>query len=345
MAPSSKKNGRSAEQRTRKGSSRVPVRKPVSKRKKSRKKNKSGSKRIWKIIAVFLGMVLLVGVGYCLGRCWAKEETPVTKKKIQPTVKVEQKRVHKSGKKPSKSLSHPPKDRSLKANRYEKVKLAYRGTKPRLAIIIDDVHTKVQLDAVTSLPFPVTPSIFPPYSQSPDTHRLATQAVHYMIHLPMESGNKKYDRQSKTLKRNFSKKQIEARVHELRHLFPRAHYINNHTGSRFTEDRHAMQILYEAMKREGFTFIDSVTTGRSRVKEIAHHYGDAYVARDIFIDNRQDVAYIHGQLKKAIALAQKNGYAIAIGHPHKTTFEALRRAKPLLKEVEVVYIDALFRRY
>jgi polysaccharide deacetylase 2 family uncharacterized protein YibQ len=305
-------------------------------------------------IAVLLIMAGLVGIGYCLGACWSKgDDTPVVERKSRQTVKAEQKPVYqrkktvhqKKEKSSSHTVSHPQKNRHATVKRYEKVRLAYRGAKPRLAIIIDDIHTKAQLDAVTSLPFPVTPSIFPPYSQSPDTHKLAVQAVHYMIHLPMESGNTKYDRQSKTLKTTFSRKQIEARVHELRRLFPRAHYINNHTGSRFTEDRHAMQLLYEAMKQDGFAFIDSLTTGRSRVKEIAHRFGDAYVARDIFIDNRQDIGYIHGQLKKAVSLAKKNGYAIAIGHPHNITLEALKRAKPLLKEVEVVYIDALFRRY
>ena len=294
------------------------------------------------VLAVLLMMAALVGVGYCLGTCMGKENVPQKK-----TVVAKEKKKHVVKKEKHIIKQHLP-QKEQKQNilkKYNKVKLAYRGEKPLLAIIIDDIHTKAQLDALGSLPFPVTPSIFPPYSQAPDTHKLATQAVHYMIHLPMESGNAKYDRQSKTLKTSFSKREIDARVHELRRLFPRAHYINNHTGSRFTKDTHAMNMLYEAMKRENFIFIDSVTTGGSVVKRIAHHFGDAYVARDIFMDNEHDIGYIHNQLKKAVVLAKRNGYAIVIGHPHEVTLEALRMAKPLLKDVEVVYIDDIFRRY
>jgi polysaccharide deacetylase 2 family uncharacterized protein YibQ len=349
MASSSKNTGRTKKKKSSSECLYAGRKKTSSKRRSPKKKNQKKHRSRWRIIGIPFVMLMLIGVGYCLGTCREESRTVLPKPHKEHRVKDRKREVHQKVQHLSRHVVHPKHKKGevheVLSQKYPKVRLAYRGEKPRLAIIIDDVHTRAQLDAVTSLPFPVTPSIFPPYSQSPDTHKLATYAVHYMIHLPMESGNAKYDAQSKTLKTGFTKAQIRARVHELRRLFPRAHYINNHTGSRFTENSHAMQILYEAMKREGFTFIDSVTTGRSRVKEIAHRYGDAYVARDIFIDNRQDIGYIRSQLKKAVSLAKKNGYAIAIGHPHAMTFEALSRAKPLLKEVEVVYIDAIFRRY
>jgi len=341
MAPSSKKTDRSSQK---KRNSKTAKRYSAKKKRKSRKKSQ-GIRKIFLPIFIVLFMAgALIGLGYCLGSCWSEKSTPAAHK-----VKAEEKKKVSEKHKPAERKSVPVKKNLKSENRsveyFSKVQLAYRGEKPKLAIIIDDVHTKEQLRAVTTLPFPVTPSIFPPYTQSPHTHRLATQAVHYMVHLPMESGNVKYDRQSKTLKTTFSLKEMRRRMHELRKLFPRAYYMNNHTGSRFTENVTAMRKLYRAMREEGFTFIDSVTTGKSKVKEIAHNYGDAYVARDIFLDNVKSIPYIHKQLKKALRLAKKKGYAIVIGHPHKITLEALRRAKPLLKEVEVVYIDEIFRRY
>jgi polysaccharide deacetylase 2 family uncharacterized protein YibQ len=164
-----------------------------------------------------------------------------------------------------------------------------------------------------------------------------------MIHLPMESGNKKLNRQYKTLKVAFSNKKIENRIKELRLLFPKAKFINNHTGSVFTSDYAAMHLAYKIMREHGFVFLDSKTISSSKVKEIAHAYGDLYVVRDIFIDNEHNVPYIHQQLKKAVKLAKKKGYAIAIGHPHKVTMQALASAKEIFKEVELVYIDALYR--
>jgi polysaccharide deacetylase 2 family uncharacterized protein YibQ len=306
-------------------------------------------------------MVSLVGIGYCLGSCWKKdsyqEVTPKhVVKKVNPTVhhvvKTPVKKQIKPVQRP-KQEKKPPKPVVQKRVEKSKVttpkshvkhtKLAYRSSIPKLVIIIDDVHTQAQLNAIMQLGIPVTPSIFPPYSLDKKTPKLATHAVHYMVHLPMESGNAKFDRQSKTLMTHFSKAQMEARMHELRRLFPRAHYINNHTGSKFTENKDAMKRLYGAMRKEGFSFIDSRTTGRSKVGKIAHVYGDDYVARDIFIDNVKSVSAIHAQLRKAVRLAKKHGYAIAIGHPSRVTMQALRSAKPLLKEVEVVYVDEIFR--
>jgi polysaccharide deacetylase 2 family uncharacterized protein YibQ len=59
------------------------------------------------------------------------------------------------------------------------------------------------------------------------------------------------------------------------------------------------------------------------------------------LDNKQDIGYIHHQLGIAVELAKKRGFAIAIGHPHHATMRALTRAKDLLKDVELVYIDEL----
>ena len=224
------------------------------------------------------------------------------------------------------------------------IHLAYRGKKPRLVIIIDDVHTKAQLQAIKNLGMKITPSIFPPYKLAKHSNLLAKNMQHYMIHLPMESGSNQFNKQTKTLMTSFSDEQIVDRVMEIRHLFPKGKYINNHTGSVFTSNYKAMKKLYIALKVEGFVFVDSFTTASSKVKKIAHGLGDAYVRRDIFIDNKQNISYIHHQLQLAVAKAKKKGYAIAIGHPHKITLQALASSKQILKDVELVYIDDIYKR-
>ena len=350
MAPTSRKKRSSSPQGKSSERKRTGQKRSPAKRKKKKKNNRP--KQLLKIALLLLAAALLVGIGYCLGTCGHSKMTHSDisyKQQIQKHIKPipVKKPVHETEHKPvvkKEAQRHSSLSvHEVKEKVYPKVRLAYRGEKPKLVIIIDDVHTKAQLDAIGALGFPVTPSIFPPYSMAPHTEKLATRAVHYMIHLPLESGNAKFNTQSKTLMTTASRQAIEARVKELRKLFPRAHYINNHTGSVFTHNYHAMYMLYEAMKKEGFTFIDSRTISDSEVEKIAHTVGDAYVARDIFIDNVHSVPYIHNQLKKAVALAKRNGYAIAIGHPHKTTMEALQTAKPLLKGVEAVYIDSIFR--
>jgi polysaccharide deacetylase 2 family uncharacterized protein YibQ len=97
------------------------------------------------------------------------------------------------------------------------------------------------------------------------------------------------------------------------------------------------------MKENGFVFIDSKTINTSKVEAIAFSFGDAYVSRDIFIDNKHNVPYIHQQLKKAVEIAKAKGFAVVIGHPHASTMKALSTSGDILSDVELVYIDGIYK--
>jgi polysaccharide deacetylase 2 family uncharacterized protein YibQ len=56
-----------------------------------------------------------------------------------------------------------------------------------------------------------------------------------------------------------------------------------------------------------------------------------------------DKAYVKKQIKLAIKTAKRHGTAIAIGHPHKNTLLALAESKKLLKEVDLVLINGLYK--
>jgi hypothetical protein len=56
------------------------------------------------------------------------------------------------------------------------------------------------------------------------------------------------------------------------------------------------------------------------------------------------VNYIHKQLAQAVKIAKKKGYAVAIGHPHKITMQALASANDILKDVELVYLESIYKK-
>ena len=334
MAPQSKKSNKSSSSKSR-SSAKKPAQKKAPSKKRVKKKVKKGS-GFKKGFFIFLGILFIISIvafAYILG---AKDHK-VEKNVSHPVLKKEKKVRHTVNKKTV------PKEKK-KTVIHKSTSVAMQGRKPSLVIIIDDVHTRAQINAIKALPMKVTPSIFPPYKLSPNSQLLAQGLEHYMIHLPMESGNKQFNTQYKTLKISFSNRKIENRIKELRLLFPKAKYINNHTGSVFTSDYSSMHFLYKVMKENGFTFVDSRTVNSTKVREIAYSYGDVYVARDIFIDNKHSIPYIHKQLQKAVNIAKRKGYAIVIGHPHATTMQALSSAKDILKEVEPLYIDELYSR-
>ncbi|WP_456458454.1 divergent polysaccharide deacetylase family protein [Nitratifractor sp.] len=213
-----------------------------------------------------------------------------------------------------------------------------------LVLIIDDVSQKRQLAAIHALPYHITPSIFPPSQMNRYSYRLARGLKHYMIHLPMQSSSAKMNRFTKTMKVTDSNERIAARIQEIRKFFPTAVFVNNHTGSVFTSNYAAMRRAYIELKRNGFIFIDSRTTSHSVVRKITKIYKGPYIARDIFLDNVQKRSAILAQLKKAVRIAKQRGYAIAIGHPHPATLDALKHAKSVLASVQTVYIDEFYRR-
>ena len=147
-----------------------------------------------------------------------------------------------------------------------------------------------------------------------------------MVHLPLEAMNFG-SAEPITLHANDSKEVIAERIKQVKSLFPRVYYINNHTGSLFTSDRQAVSNLISALDKEGIGFLDSRTTAKTKVPEVMASLGRPYIARDLFLDHEADVTYIEGQIIKAIAKAKEHGSAIAICHPRKETLQALKNGR------------------
>ncbi len=215
-----------------------------------------------------------------------------------------------------------------------------KGDKPLLAIIIDDVSSRREVDALNSLGITLSKSYLPPKSSNRASETLAKNDSFYMIHIPLEAALYAHQ-EPLTLLVGDSVETIEHRVKELARIFPEARYANNHTGSTFTSDVDSMRALIEALDRYNITFVDSRTTSKTVVPSLMKELHRRYIGRDIFLDHEENIETIKKQLKKAIAIAHKRGYAIAIGHPRKLTIKALRESKELLNSVELVYLDEL----
>jgi len=218
-----------------------------------------------------------------------------------------------------------------------------RRKRPKLVIIIDDVATPKQLKEIQTVPLKLTPSIFPPSRHLTSTAKMAKNLKHYMVHFPMQARNHPRGAMLHTVTIQDSKAKMRARVKYLREWFPACIYINNHTGSLFTSDYSALHTMYGLLKEEGFIFVDSRTSSKSKGKRVAKEYGDFYLYRDVFIDNVQQFGAIRKQLKAAVKKAKQRGYAIAIGHPHKMTLRSLKNSLDILVDVDVVYLDELMR--
>ena len=214
-------------------------------------------------------------------------------------------------------------------------------TKPKLAIIIDDVSTKRHIKYIKSVGIPITMSFLPPSKARPNSAKLASHEKVYMVHLPMEAFNF-HAEEDVTLRVSDSASKINGIIKHIKEMFPRVRYINNHTGSKFTADEDAMNKLIYALQIYHINFIDSRTTGKTKAKQVMQNFGLRYMARDVFLDHSSDKESIKKAIKKAIRIAKLHGTAIAIGHPHANTLRALYESKALFKDVELVYINRLY---
>jgi len=224
----------------------------------------------------------------------------------------------------------------------------HQEASPKVAIIIDDLGYDTSLaEGFMRLDLPLTLSILP---FAPSTRSIARRAKEegreVMLHLPMEP--RSYPRINPgdgvllvSMERAAILEVLERDLGEM----PFVEGVNNHMGSRFTENREQMMVVLGELKRRGLYFVDSKTSRMSVAFDLARQMGIRTACRDIFLDNDLSEGALKIQMERLLTVARHKGHAIGIGHPHKETLWFLRKFQVgLQKEVEVVPVSCLVNR-
>lgn len=211
---------------------------------------------------------------------------------------------------------------------------------PIIAVVIDDLGVdRKRSERVVALRAPLTLAWMTYAENLPQVTQAARRHGHeLMLHVPMQPQAESYDPGPDVLEVTLHPEEIRRRLVWGLERFDGFVGINNHMGSRFTGDRVGMRVVMEELKKRGLLFLDSVTTEKSVAPELARRFGVPFAARNVFIDNEQSVAAVKAQLAKAEAHARKHGAAIAIGHPHDSTIEALSQWLPGLESKGIVLV-------
>jgi hypothetical protein len=113
--------------------------------------------------------------------------------------------------------------------------------------------------------------------------------------------------------------------------------VNNHMGSKMTENSDQLYQIFSVLKQRGLFFIDSFTTSKSLCKPSSRLLQIPFAQRDVFIDHIPEHDFIRKQIKMLIRIANKKGRAVGIAHPHIETYEVFREVLPELnKKVRLV---------
>jgi polysaccharide deacetylase 2 family uncharacterized protein YibQ len=219
--------------------------------------------------------------------------------------------------------------------------------KAELALVLDDWgYQQAPINALPELPRPLTLAVIPRLAHSKGAAEAgAALGDEVILHCPMQAQGKGHP-EPQMLHSGLSAAQVHGILSQDFASVPGAIGLNNHEGSRATEDRILMDAVAAELKARGAYFLDSVTTPHSAIPAAAKAAGIPWAARRVFLDDKDDVAAVKAQLALAVRLALKNGRCIAIGHPRLKTLQALREQAPSFAAdgIQLVKVSELLNR-
>lgn len=205
----------------------------------------------------------------------------------------------------------------------------------RLAIVIDDFgyQDRGLVASFCALIQPITFSIFPNEEHTDWIAEQAKKCGHgVMVHLPMEPMDyPARDPGPDAIFTTYAPERIQAIAQNALNAVPNAQGVNNHMGSRATQDAETMQVVMDVVKRQGFFFIDSVTSRQSLAFDVAQKTGIRSARNAMFLDHQEDTESVTKRLYMLAERARVEGTVVGIGHAKEGTLKALQTVLPELQ--------------
>ena len=213
----------------------------------------------------------------------------------------------------------------------------------RAAIVIDDLGEDLEpVRKLLHLPCPLTFAVLPHLPHSTAT----AEEVHgtgreVMLHLPTEPEPGLIVPAGRgEIRVGMPSAEVARVIQTDLDSVPYVVGVNNHMGSRATADPKLMTAVMKALAERRLYFVDSRTTPASVALQVARRMGLPAFSRAVFLDDVESVTYTLGQLRLFRGIIEKQGAALAIGHPHPTTLAALARFLPELERADIQVVPA-----
>ncbi len=226
----------------------------------------------------------------------------------------------------------------------------YRSHVGRIGIVIDDFGRASQemLAGYAGLGIPWTASVIPGSPNSTGQARyFAARGIAILLHMPMEpESGEEWDLGEGAIYAETPRDNVATLLESAFNEVPGAIGLNNHMGSKATQESTVMRAVMLDLRERGLFFLDSKTTSASVAADEAERAGIPWAERQVFLDPEDEIPVIEEQFQQALDLARRNGSAIMIGHPRMNTLEALRRLIPAARQAgfEFVTVDRLLHR-
>ncbi len=211
----------------------------------------------------------------------------------------------------------------------------------RVALIVDDLGTRNLESArrLCNLEQVVTLSILPFQLHTNDVVELAHETgTPYILHMPMEP--KSYaanpgEGAIRTVDRNTDiREKLERAFRDVRG----AEGLNNHMGSKATEDLRTMEIVMDYLSENNYFFVDSRTSNNSKGYSLSQKMGVKSAVLYTYIDVEADRDFMNDRIDKIAAAAREKGIVVAICHDRPLTIEVLEKRLPELAASGITFI-------
>jgi len=207
-------------------------------------------------------------------------------------------------------------------------RLAAQTTLPRIAIIIDDLGYQYAAgQRAIDLPGPVSYAILPATPSGRALARVAhDRGKEVLLHLPLEAIGHDGPDEPGGITLDMTRLAFHRAFDAALESVPFAIGVSSHRGSLLTRHPGHMQwLMQEIGAREGMFFVDSYTTPASVALQVAAESGVAASRRHVFLDSDRSPEAISREFARLMAIACRQGVAIAIGHPYPETLSFLER--------------------
>ena len=249
------------------------------------------------------------------------ENQNLEKKENQSSAKDENKKTQedKNQKIQETSKSDETQKNERKTNKFD---FPLAKNHAQLIFVFDDGGQNLaHLESFLKLPIPITIAVLPRLVHSVESaQKIRNSGNELILHQPMQALNSKVNPGPGAITPQMYEDEIIATLfYNINEIGPIAG-MNNHEGSAITADAEKMAVILKMANEEGIYFLDSRTNSETKVPYVANLMGYSYYERNIFLDNEKTNENALQELKKGLAIANKNGSVIMIGHIWSASF-------------------------
>ncbi|GMO33678.1 MAG: hypothetical protein Ta2B_14100 [Termitinemataceae bacterium] len=292
---------------------------------KKNSKKKSGKKES-AAAAVISTAIILLGFAFFVttsnfihGRNSGTTKTVTTKPKKAKNVIAKAESENTSSKKKSKNKTSNTQTKTSK-NKTPTTQPIYppipvpeqKGT---IVFMLDDAGNNLpELEPFLRFPGPLTIAVLPALPNSVEAaRRIRSRGKTVFLHQPMESLSGQ-DPGPGAIYTGMSREEVlYVLAKNVNEVGPVAG-INNHQGSKATQDKMIMDAVLDFCKENNLVFLDSRTTASTVVPLLAAEKGIKILQRSIFLDNEPHPEMMQDQIDAGLKLLSKQDTVVMIGH-------------------------------